>query len=177
MSLCSEETCWTQAVPRWGTCKAFICLITTRPSFSQLNSFHLTVSTWKRCLADWRFPFCFTLLSVWLTLGMPTQMFLTSKSSGSWAGDGGAGIVVESLGSSPWRTSVGGTREPMSQYLRAAPLTHTCIVHALSAHCVVEVLCFSAVVCGHLLKKKHCETFEKQPLDLYLLFDLVKLYL
>lgn len=36
MSLCSEETCWTHAVPRWGTCKAVICLITTRPSFSHL---------------------------------------------------------------------------------------------------------------------------------------------
>lgn len=66
-----------------------------------------------------------------LTLGMPTHMFRTSRSSGSWAGDGGAGIVVESLGSSPWRTSVGGTQEPMSQYLSAAPLNHTCPVPAL----------------------------------------------
>lgn len=38
-----------------------------------------------------------------VTLGMPTQMFLTSKSSGSSVSDEGAGTVVESLTSRPWR--------------------------------------------------------------------------
>lgn len=41
-----------------------------------------------------------------LTLGTPTRMFLTSKSSGSSVSDDGAGTVVESLISSPWRIPV-----------------------------------------------------------------------
>lgn len=40
------------------------------------------------------------------TLGMPTQMFLTSKSAGRSVCADGAGTVVESLISRPWRTPV-----------------------------------------------------------------------